>query len=98
MPAFRLEILIVRAILTAMMLCAVLVLFEFYLRGEATYIVKAEIARSGGLLEATPSFLIQQTARGRRLVPDTHVIIKNHFLSQQDVQIDTNSLGFRGAE
>jgi len=96
MAAFRLEILIARAILTAMLLCAVLVLFEFYLRKEVTYVVQAEIAKAGGFLEANPEFLVQQTARGRRLVPNAQVVIKNHYMSQQDVKIDTNSLGFRG--
>lgn len=98
MSAFSLKPAIFRTLLTLFSLAVVFVLFEYYLRREVTYVVQAEVAKSGGLIEANPEFLVQQTARGRRFVPNAHVLIKNHFLSQQDVHIDTNSLGFRGAE
>lgn len=98
MSKFRVEMLILRASLTAMSLLIVLVLFEYYLRREVTYVVQGEVAKSGGFVEANPEFLVQQTARGRRFVPNAHVVIKNHFLSKQDVRMDINSLGFRGAE
>lgn len=35
---------------------------------------------------------------GRRLIPNTRVVIRNHRLSRMDVPIRTNSLGFRGEE
>lgn len=87
-----------RLLFTAFCLFLVLGLFEFYLRSEVTHIVQAEIDKSGGFLEANPEFLVQYTARGRRFVRNAHVLIKNHFLSKQDIRIDTNSLGFRGPE
>lgn len=87
-----------RAGVTALSLLLVLVLFEFYLRSEITHVVRAELESSGGIVEADPEFLVQQTSRGRRFVPNARVVIKNHYLSQRDVAININSLGFRGDE
>ncbi len=92
------KILIFRGTVTVVSLILTLLLCEYYLRSEITHIVKKELAAQGGLVEANPEFLVQDTARGRRFVPNAHVVIKNHYLSKQDVQIDINSLGFRGAE
>lgn len=75
---------------------------EYYLRAKKeTYIVRQqEVSRKGGALfvEHDPEFLIQYTPQGRRLVPGTRVIIKNHNLSHQDVPITVNALGFRDDE
>lgn len=42
--------------------------------------------------------LYVETATGVRLRPNTRAVIKNHNLSKQDVEITTNSSGFRGPE
>jgi len=49
--------------------------------------------------QTTPDAVLY-TLRGteRRLTPNVSCIIKNHRLSHQDVEIETNSLGFRDAE
>jgi lysophospholipase L1-like esterase len=38
------------------------------------------------------------TPTGRRLRPNTHVIIQNHYLSKRRIEIRTNSLGYRNPE
>ena len=68
------------------------------MRSEVTHIVQKELASQRGFVEANPEFLVQDTARGRRFVPNARVIIRNHYLSKQDVPLDINSLGFRSAE
>jgi lysophospholipase L1-like esterase len=72
---------------------AALVAAEAYLRLRATSIV----AR-GATLEQNSGLLIRHTPKGRRLVPNAHVSIRNHYLSKKDVAMDVNSLGFRDAE
>lgn len=42
--------------------------------------------------------LYKTTRTGRRLFPNTHVIIDRHYLSSQWIEIMTNSLGFRHPE
>ena len=85
-----------RLIITFFCSAVVLILAEYLLRKSATHVV-LETA-SGGTIESNPEFLVRYTANGRRLVPNAKVIIKNHFLSGEDVAISTNSLGFRDTE
>lgn len=72
---------------------AALVAAEAYLRLRATFIVA-----QGAILEQNSGLLIRHTSKGRRLVPNAHVSIRNHYLSKKDVAMDVNSLGFRDAE
>lgn len=51
-----------------------------------------------GIIQNNPGLLVRDAARGKRLVPNAHVTLQNHILSDRDIQIDVNSLGFRGAE
>ncbi|MBN8551062.1 MAG: SGNH/GDSL hydrolase family protein [Deltaproteobacteria bacterium] len=88
----------IRLFFTFILFAALFAFAEWYLRKQLTYIVQSEIDKSGGFLEATPEFLVHFTPRGRRFVPNAHVVIKNHFLSHQDIKMDINALGFRGAE
>lgn len=67
---------------------------ETYLRLRATFIV----ARDGAILEHDAGLLVRYTSRGKRLVPNAHVVIRNHYLSKKDVAMDINSLGFRDTE
>ena len=39
-----------------------------------------------------------ETSAGRRLRPNTNIIIKNHSLSKREIQISINSLGYRNPE
>lgn len=71
---------------------------EWALRAGSTYIVQRDLKTSQGSIEANPEFLIQYQGGKRRFVPNTHVIIKNHYLSGQDVNVDINSLGLREDE
>ncbi|RIL08651.1 MAG: hypothetical protein DCC75_08345, partial [Proteobacteria bacterium] len=94
----RIRFLILRLVITLLCLGAVLVLAEFYLRREVSYIVRKTIKDSGGLIEQNPEFLVDYTGGGRRYVPGAHVVIKNHFTSHKDVEMKINSLGFRDDE
>lgn len=76
----------------------VLIGIEVYLRLTETYIVKIE--ESGGLLSAEldAEFLVEYTHLGRRLIPNSRVLIKNHRISRRDIFMEINSLGFRDDE
>ncbi|MBX7144295.1 MAG: hypothetical protein K1X79_07570 [Oligoflexia bacterium] len=71
---------------------------EWALRRGATHIVLRDLKTSGGSIEANPEFLIQYDGGKRRYVPNTHVIIRNHYLSGKDVNVDINALGLRDDE
>ncbi len=75
----------------------VLVSFEFYLRQRETYIVKENTSwfNSVFVIDHNPKHLIRYTSRGRRLIPNTRTIIRNHHLSKRDVLMTINSNGFR---
>lgn len=79
-------------------LLVVLVLFEYYLRQTTTHVIKQDLQASGGVVEASPEFLVDNSSGRRRLVPGARVVIKNHYFSGLDVPLVINSLGFRGAE
>lgn len=72
--------------------------FELYLRLSRTHIVRESADGSFSRLESDAEFLIDYTPKGRRLIPDSRVLIKNHRISGRDVMMEVNSLGFRGAE
>jgi lysophospholipase L1-like esterase len=67
---------------------------EAYLRLRATFVV----SRDGAILEHDAGRLVRYTPKGKRLVPNAHVVIRNHYLSKKDVAMDVNSLGFRDVE
>ena len=70
---------------------------EIYLRRTQIYIVaEQESQRRLGFVEHNPGLLIQNTPRGKRLIPNARVVIKNHWLSGVDIPVRTNSRGFRG--
>lgn len=77
---------------------AILVGFEVYLRLNRTRIIQRPRGGSLSLLESDAEFLIDYTPKGRRLIPDSRVLIKNHRISGRDVVMEINSLGFRGEE
>ncbi len=64
---------------------------EVFLRRLATFVVSPNEA----FLEQSPFQLIRFTPNGKRLVPNAHVVIRNHYLSGKDVVMDVNSRGFR---
>lgn len=70
--------------------------FELYLRHTRTLVVAAR-PRSG-VVEHDPALLLAETPRGRRLVPGSDVVIRNHVLSRRDVRMTVSSLGFRDEE
>lgn len=67
---------------------------ETFLRQRATFIV----SRGGATLEHNADLLVRFTPNGKRLVPNAHVVIRNHYLSKKDVLMDVSSLGFRDEE
>ena len=70
---------------------------EIYLRAQETQIINQK--QSGRfLLESNPEFLIQHTPKGKRLIPNAEVVIKNHNLGKRDIPIRTNELGLRGPQ
>lgn len=80
--------------LSALAVVAALAGAEAYLRLSTTFVV----SRGGAVLEQHADQLVRHTSRGKRLVPNARVIVRNHYLSKRDVAIDVNSLGFRDAE
>ena len=83
-------------ILTLLFLFSAVVLilllaFELYLRFSETHIVKQESA----FAESDAELLVVYTSKGRRLVPNARLLIKNHRISGRDIVMETNSLGFR---
>ena len=77
----------------------VAVALEVYLRRTATHVVeeKESTVLSRRFLLSTEK-LVRQTAKGRRLIPNAHVVIRNHGTSGRDVRMHVNSLGFRDDE
>ena len=70
---------------------------EIYLRAQETQIISEK--QSGRfLLESNPEFLIQHTPKGKRLIPNAEVVIKNHNLGHRDIPIRINKLGLRGPQ
>jgi lysophospholipase L1-like esterase len=72
---------------------------EIYLRRTATHVVdeKESTVLSRRFLLSTEK-LVRQTGKGRRLIPNAHVVIRNHGTSGRDVRMHINSLGFRDDE
>jgi len=81
-------------------LCLAAIASEIYLRKTSSYITEQnnDKVRSTPFIRHDPSMLIQQTTRGKRLVPNAHVMIHTHYGSGMDVMMDINSLGFRDDE
>jgi len=73
---------------------------EIYLRHHKSYVVaqRETRLRKAGLIESNPELLVQYTPKGRRLIPNAHVLIRHHYLSGRDIKVDINSLGFRDQE
>jgi lysophospholipase L1-like esterase len=70
---------------------------EIYVRRTQSYIVaQQDNQRRLGFVEQNPGLLIQNTAKGKRLIPGAKVVIKNPWLTGRDIPVRINSLGFRG--
>ena len=82
---------------SAILSLLVLIGAEVYLRLTETHVVKE---KGGGFLpvELDAEFLVEYTSRGRRLIPNARVMIKNHRISHRDIEMKINSLGFRDDE
>lgn len=85
--------LLTRLVVLVGVVLAVSLLAELYLRGEVTYVVRRGV--QSGLVESDPEMLVLTTRRGRRLVANAQVTIRNHYLSQRDVDVLVNEVGFR---
>lgn len=70
---------------------------EIYLRHKSTHIVQSNPGLLNGFV-THPDLLIRHTPNGRRLIPNADVMIKNHFVSKQDIPMKINSHGFRDKE
>jgi len=77
-----------------------LLIAEIFYRNHAVRIIKGENNKfhlSEG--DADTPFLVTESARGRRLIPNANIIIRNHPFSEYDnISVMTNSLGFRDEE
>lgn len=71
---------------------------EIYLRQTGSRVIADRGSASLGGVVNDPAALIDYTPRGRRLIPNAHVLIRNHPLSRLDVRMDVNSHGFRDDE
>lgn len=72
--------------------------FELSLRLSRTRVVRPEKGRNSAIAEGDAEAFIEYTPRGRRLIPGSRVLIKNHRISGRDVLMEVNSLGFRDTE
>jgi hypothetical protein len=73
-----------------------LVALEVYLRLTEPHIILARSRRLRGvLIEQDAEYLTHFTHRGKRVLPNVDVIVRNHHLAPGDVRIRTNALGFR---
>lgn len=72
--------------------------FELYLRLSETHIVRQEGDQLRPFAESDAELLVVYTPKGRRLVPNARLLIKNHRISGRDIVMETNSLGFRNEE
>ena len=71
---------------------------ELYLRSEETYLVSEGASHLSPFVLASDELFVQ-TLKGRRLIPNAHVVIRNHRLSRiPSIPMDINSDGFRGPE
>ena len=83
-----------KAALLAAGLLLGLALCEVYLRLRVARVVQ-EI---GGNMLGGSGFIVRQTSRGKRLIPNVKAVVRYHGLSHIDVPISTNSLGLRDRE
>ena len=68
---------------------------EIMIRTRTTYVE----ARKGPLFgNHSPARLIRHTGRGKRLIPGSDIIVRNHHTSKQDVNMRINSIGLRDDE
>ncbi|MCX6349325.1 MAG: hypothetical protein NTV79_07490 [Candidatus Aureabacteria bacterium] len=72
--------------------------FEVYLRLSRTRVVHRDTGTFPFAVESDAEAFIEYTPQGRRLIPGSRVLIKNHRISGQDVLMEVNSLGFRDSE
>ena len=72
---------------------------ELFLRSGTTRVIPSGAsAGQTASIVSDPELVIRTTAKGRRLIPNTHIKIINDGLSHRDIDMDINSLGFRGPE
>jgi len=73
-------------------------LAEWYYRENTPHVVGPDTRGPKGETEGSTSAYFTTTLKGRRLIPNTHVLIRNEDQTGYDVRIDINSHGFRGEE
>jgi len=86
---------------TGLILLGIIIVFfslEIYLRLTETHIVREETDGIMPSVELDAEFLVEYTPRGRRLIPNSRVLIRNHRISHRDIRMEINSLGFRDEE
>lgn len=71
--------------------------FEIYFRYTLSQIINPKAKAMLGDIDKSNA-LIAYTPNGRRLIPNAHVVIHNHFTSHREIKMDINSLGFRDDE
>lgn len=84
----------IRFVASMVVTAVLLLLTELFIRGEVTHVVRKGVENSTSI-QADPELLVESTARGRRYVKNAEIVIRNHYLSNQDVEIVTNSQGLR---
>lgn len=82
-----------RILFSLLVLFLILFSLELYLRWTSSY-----VKPSGWTFVTGSDELIVETSLGKRLRPNTDVVIKKHPQSHRDIPIHINSLGFRGSE
>lgn len=90
-----------KAIIISIVILAIgIISLEVYFRKTVAYIEQQEeqAIRMTDTVERDPRAFCKYTEKGRRFVPNTHAVIRNHLTSRRDVKMDINSNGFRGGE
>jgi lysophospholipase L1-like esterase len=72
--------------------------FEIHLRLSRTRVVRPGAGALPAAVARDAESFIEYTPAGRRLIPGSRVLIKNHRISGRDVLMEVNSLGFRDDE
>jgi len=88
------------AVLNIVIISILLAVLEIVFRQFESYIEEqnADSIRRVGFIDTHPELLLHYTPKGRRLIPNARVVIRNNRLSKRDILMNINSLGFRDDE
>ena len=69
--------------------------FEIYFRATMSHVVNRMADTLPKMIDSSPQLLTNYTSKGRRLIPNADVVLRNHHVSKRDINVKINSAGFR---